>query len=168
MRIIGKLTSLQKKHYLTNGVDQVSKSVRTSSLTYRSWEAMKYRRDVETSRQYPDYGGRGISYDPRWSSYDVFISDMGVRPSVLHTLDRIDNDKGYNKNNCRWATKQEQAFNRRKRKDSTSSYNNVCFNTKSSKWMARYLTTDGIRHYLGLFDSESEAVLAVRRFQDAQ
>lgn len=59
------------------------------------------------------YGGRGIDMDPRWEDFQTFLSDMGERPAGM-TLDRIDNDRGYWKDNCRWATKAEQMSNTRR------------------------------------------------------
>ena len=80
---------------------------------YRAWRSMRSRVLDSRNAAFASYGGRGIDMDPRWSSFEAFIADMGRRPSDSHSIDRIDNDLGYWPRNCRWATPLEQICNRR-------------------------------------------------------
>jgi hypothetical protein len=84
----------------------------SASPEYRCWYHMRHRCFNKTNPAYKDYGGRGISVDPTWDSFDVFLRDMGARPEGA-TLERKDNSLGYSKDNCVWASRQEQSINRR-------------------------------------------------------
>lgn len=79
---------------------------------YITWSAMISRCTNSKHKQWDRYGGRGILVCERWlADFSNFLSDMGRRPSNKHSIDRRDNDKGYRPDNCRWATKLEQALN---------------------------------------------------------
>lgn len=81
---------------------------------YHAWNSMINRCYNEANPEYPRYGGRGIEVCFKWRhSYDTFITEMGKKPHSCLQLDRINNDKGYYKENCKWSTRTEQAFNRR-------------------------------------------------------
>ena len=82
------------------------------SKTYNSWLNMKNRCNDPSHNRYHLYGGRGISYDPRWESFENFYEDMGVCPEDM-SLDRIDVNGNYCKDNCRWTTDIQQANNKR-------------------------------------------------------
>lgn len=79
-----------------------------------TWQSMKKRCNNKSHISYKHYGGRKIKVCDEWnSSFENFYRDMGERPSEKHSLDRVDNNKGYSKENCRWATKTQQARNQR-------------------------------------------------------
>jgi len=80
---------------------------------YRAWAEMKRRCYNSRCGCYMRYGGRGIIVCSRWLlSYRLFLQDMGRKPSVKHSIDRINNDGNYEPTNCRWATPHEQAVNK--------------------------------------------------------
>lgn len=113
-------TSLRSGHTKSCGCYQreaVSAANTTHGLSrsdlFMVWAGMMERCYNPKARGYESYGGRGITVCKRWRIFDNFHKDMSPRPAGT-TLDRIDNDKGYMPSNCRWATAQEQAENKRR------------------------------------------------------
>lgn len=86
---------------------------RSRTAEYRAWEAMIQRCTNPRCRIYAYYGGRGITVSATWRrSFEAFYAHMGPRPRG-HSLERIDNERGYEPGNCKWATKPEQQNNTR-------------------------------------------------------
>lgn len=86
-----------------------------STDEYRAWVRMKWRCSFKNKESFPYYADRGITVAPEWvGNFSAFLAHVGPRPSKLHSLDRIDNNRGYFPGNVRWATVPEQQLNKRK------------------------------------------------------
>lgn len=101
-----KIVERSTKHGHSPREDGKSKQ----SRTYHTWSGMKARCNNPLHIGYKHYGGKGITYDPRWEEFSNFLEDMGEKPDGT-SLDRRESSKNYCKENCRWATPTEQARN---------------------------------------------------------
>ena len=111
-----KAKGLCQKHHYRLGITDTSatgyKHGMWKTTEYNIWRTMRQRCNNPNSKDYARYGGRGIKVCEAWDkSFTTFLSDMGMRPKNL-TLDRINNDGDYTKDNCRWVTRYEQGQNR--------------------------------------------------------
>lgn len=83
---------------------------------WKAWWNAKQRCTNPNSPDWDNYGGRGITMAPEWvESFAAFMEHIGPKPDGALTLDRIDNDRGYEPGNVRWATRKDQAHNQRHR-----------------------------------------------------
>lgn len=110
---------------------------------YAAWQSCKSRCFNPNYVSYEDYGGRGIKVCEDWEdSFQNFYKDMGDKPTPKHTLERLDVNGDYCKENCVWATYTEQSLNRRTRKDSKSGRTGVCWNAQARKWQS-HISVEG-------------------------
>jgi len=106
-----------KEHLSTLSAPRIhgeSETNKTRTKEYIAWTSIQGRCTNPNNKDYPRYGGRGISVCDRWlNSYENFLADMGRKPTPQHSIDRKDNDGNYDPSNCRWATLEEQGNNKR-------------------------------------------------------
>ena len=133
------------------------------SRLYKIWEGMKTRCGNPKTPKYSDYGAIGIFVCSEWLEFGEFMH-WALRNGYSEELsiDRIDNEKGYYPDNCRWATSTTQVINQRMKKSNTSGYVGVSsFN--GGRWRAS-IRHGGKRHHLGIFLSAKEAAAERDKF----
>lgn len=133
----------------------------TGKGSYNTWRAMIRRCTILTDKDYPRYGGKGVSVCPEWLDYANFVADMG-EPNGDETLDRIDVYGNYTKNNCRWAGVKVQNRNVRVRANSKTGL--VGVTAVGKKFMAK-ITVGKKAFYSKLFMTLEEAAAARKELE---
>ena len=136
--------------------ERITKHGGWKNASYNTWRAMMRRCYKPHDKDYPRYGGVGVTVCVRWHEYIKFAEDMG-EPVGAETLDRIDPYGNYEPSNCRWASLPTQARNIRVRKDSKSGYIGV--HKRGNKWLAE-ITASRKKYYASVCNTLEEAVLA--------
>lgn len=126
---------------------------------YRTWYSMLDRCLNTKNKHYKDYGGRGISVCEDWRDRVVFTTWCEETYIEGMTLDRENNDLGYNPENCRWVDKTTQAVNQRIQKNNTSGFVGVNWYKITNKWVAK-IKVNKVGINLGYFNSKEEAAQA--------
>jgi hypothetical protein len=124
---------------------------------YTIWEGIKQRCLNSKNKCYYKYGGRGIDVCEKWLKFEGFFEDMGHRPSKDYSIDRINNDLGYSKENCKWSTRSEQNRNIGKKKGS-SDYKGVHFRKDTGKYSVS-IYHEGKNKYFGCYLDPKEAAI---------
>ncbi len=133
----------------------------TYNKFYNTWNNMIQRCTSPNHKAYKDYGARGITICGEWQDVRNFVAwAEATHPNIEgYTLDRIDNDKGYSPENCRWADKTTQAINQRRMKNNKSGYVGVVWYIRDKKWYAN-IRINKILKQIGSFLTIEEAVQA--------
>lgn len=152
-------TESVKKTMTTHGAT-VSRRKGEYNRAYGIWGGITDRCTNVNNHAYKDYGGRGITVCDRWRSFENFFADMGNPPAGM-TIDRADNDKGYCKENCRWASRKEQGRNRRSTVLLTHNGRTMCMKAWAEEMG---MCGSAIRHRLNIGWSVEKALTAPNRY----
>lgn len=145
--------------YKEDTLGQASKTHgKSQEYIYSVWNNMKQRCNNPNNTSYDNYGGRGIRICDEWSKFENFLQDMG-EPLAGLTLERIDVNGNYCKDNCKWANYYDQAYNTRQYANNTSGKTGVVLNNRTGNWVAS-ISKDGVVIYLGTYPEKEDAIFA--------
>ena len=149
--------------------EQITKHGDAHARLYKIFNSLLNRCYLTTHNRYKDYGGRGISVCPTWKDdYKAFREwALASGYSEDKTIDRIDNNKGYSPENCRWTTRNIQQRNKRAFQGSSSSYRGVSLCKQTGKWISM-IKVNGKQKNLGRYLTEIEAAKARDTYIKAQ
>lgn len=142
-------------------MSRVPKAFTNYAREYNIWAMMKQRCSNPKAANYVNYGAKGISYSAEFAVFGSFLQYLGPAPTAQHTLDRIDNSKGYSPENCRWADVETQQNNRT---------NGVHYDGLSTPQLARKngMTPEGMKHRLQILGMTVEQAVASPRMSWVQ
>ena len=141
--------------------ERITKHSGSGKGSYNTWRAMIRRCTVTTDKDYPRYGGVGVSVCPAWLGYNQFVADMG-EPEGDETLDRINPYGDYTRENCRWAGVKTQCRNLRIRANSRTGVIGVSIAGK--KFMAK-IAVGKKSYYSKCFSTVEEAAVARKELE---
>lgn len=122
---------------------------KTNNSEYRCWSTMKTRCINPNLDSYPNYGGRGIKVCDEWlNSFETFLKDMGRKPSKSHSIDRIDVNGSYCKENCKWSTAVEQNNNKTSNIKVIDTKTGIIYNTLSEAAKANNIKFNTLHYQL--------------------
>lgn len=133
---------------------------------YICWISIKQRCLNPNSQAHQNYGGAGITICDKWKdNFEAFLSDVGNAPCSSASLDRIDNNKGYEPDNVRWVNHSVQSVNRKIFKNNTSGYKGVNWHKKIKRWVAS-ISINKKQIHLGSFKNIDDAIKARQDAED--
>lgn len=136
----------------------ITKHGMSATLIYHLWQTMHSRCENPNCIGYKNYGGRGIKVCDRWFKFENFFEDMGKKPEGL-SLERINNNKGYSPDNCKWATRIEQSHNSRIQKNNKTGIKGVFWYERYQKYQVG-IRANSRQIHLGYFANIEDARIA--------